>query len=439
VKSAADGSAAGTTPEASLSLFRNSSFSLYLAARIIATLGVQMQSVAIGWQVYELTGDVFDLGLIGLAQFAPFVVLVLPAGELADRIDRRRIITACLGLQLICAAFLWVFSLSVLGAVWPIFAALTVFGAARAFMMPASQAILINIVPPEAFGRAVALNSSMFHLAVIVGPVIGGFVYLGGPTLVYAIVAGLLALSIGMMLFVRSRRVPSVDAAPASLARVLEGLRFVWTRKVVLGAISLDLFAVLLGGAVALLPAYARDVLHADSTGLGLLRAAPGVGAALTGLVLAARPMRRHVGVWMFGGVAVFGAATVVLGQTRALPVALCALFLTGAGDMVSVYVRHLLVQLETPDTIRGRVSAVNAVFIGASNELGEFESGIVAAWVGLLPAIVLGGLATLAVTLIWAWRFPSLSRMDRFPSLGDGAAPAGGVSPHGSAEPVSS
>lgn len=434
---AADGGAPGTAPEASVSLFRSSSFIPYLAARIIATLGVQMQSVAIGWQVYELTGEVFDLGLIGLAQFAPFVVLVLPAGELADRLDRRRIITACLGLQLACAVFLWVLSRSALEAVWPIFAALTLFGGARAFMMPASQAILINIVPPECFGRAVALNSSTFHLAVIVGPVIGGFVYLGGPTLVYTLVAALLALSIGLMLFVRSRPVTSQGPAPASLARVLEGLRFVWTRKVVLGAISLDLFAVLLGGAVALLPAYARDVLHADPTGLGLLRAAPGVGAALTGLVLAARPMRRHVGAWMFGGVAVFGAATVALGQTRALPVALCALFLTGAGDMVSVYVRHLLVQLETPDRIRGRVSAVNAVFIGASNELGEFESGIVAAWVGLLPAIVLGGLATLAVTLIWAWRFPMLSRMDRFPALGEEPAARGGTAP--TAPPINS
>jgi MFS family permease len=400
------------------SLLRNPSFSLYLAARIIATLGVQMQSVAIGWQVYEVTGRVFDLGLIGLAQFAPFVLLVLPAGELADRWDRRRIISACLVLQLLCSVFLWGSSLSPLTSVWRIFAALTLFGAARAFMMPASQAILINIVAPESFGRAVALNSSMFHMAVIVGPVIGGFVYLGGPTLVYASVAGLLTSSIGLMLFVRSRAAPSAAPGPASLARVLEGLRFVWMRKVVLGAISLDLFAVLLGGAVALLPAYARDVLHADSTGLGLLRAAPGVGAAVTALVLAARPMQRHIGVWMFGGVAVFGLATVALGLTRELPVAFVALLLTGAGDMVSVYVRHILVQFETPDEIRGRVSAVNSVFIGASNELGEFESGIIAAWIGLLPAIVVGGLATLAVTLVWAWRFPSLSRMDRFTAL---------------------
>ncbi|HTV20117.1 MAG TPA: MFS transporter [Polyangiaceae bacterium] len=401
-----------------LALFRNPNFTRYLAARIIATLGVQMQSVAIGWQVYQVTGELFDLGLIGLAQFAPFVVLVLPAGEIADRYDRKRIITVCLVLQLVCSVFLLGFTFSTLSAVWPIFAVLTLFGAARAFMMPASQAILINIVPPEAFGRAVALNSSMFHMAVIVGPVLGGFLYLGGPRLVYGVVAVLLIVSIVLMLLIKSINAPAREKAKASLARVLEGLRFVWSRPIVLGAISLDLFAVLLGGAVALLPAYAHDVLHADSTGLGLLRAAPGIGASLTSLVLAARPPKRHVGLWMFGGVAVFGLATVWLGQTRSLVFAMAALFLTGAGDMVSVYVRHILVQLETPDSIRGRVSAVNAVFIGASNELGEFESGLVAAWLGLLPAIVAGGLATLAVTLIWAWRFPSLSKMDRFPEL---------------------
>jgi MFS family permease len=414
----ADGGGAVSSSGATRALLANRNFSLYLAARVIATLGVQMQNVAIGWQVYQATSQLFDLGLIGLAQFAPFVVLVLPAGEIADRYDRRRIITGCLALQLTCSLFLFGFSLSPGQSVWPIFAALTLLGVGRAFMMPASQAILINIVPPEAFGRAVALNSSMFHLAVIVGPVLGGFMYLGGPRLVYCTVAVLLALAIVLMLFVRSRAAPRGKAPAPSIERVLEGLRFVWSRPIVLGAISLDLFAVLLGGAVALLPAYARDVLHAQPTGLGLLRAAPGVGAALTSLVLAARPMQRWVGAWMFGGVAVFGLATFALGQTSSFAVALGALFLTGAGDMVSVYVRHILVQLETPDAIRGRVSAVNAVFIGASNELGEFESGLVAAWLGLLPAIVVGGVATLAVAAIWAWRFPSLSKMDRFPQM---------------------
>lgn len=389
---------------------------LYLCARVLATLGVQMQSVAIGWQVYAITGELVDLGLIGLAQFAPFVVLVLPAGQIADRYDRRRIISICFALQLLCALFLLVFSLQQQTSVAPVFASLVLFGTARAFMMPASQAILMNIVPAESFGRAVALSSSSFHVAVVIGPTLGGLLYLAGPTTVYTVVAVLITIAIVFMLFVKSSQALG-SREPASLRGVLEGLTFVWSRPVVLGAISLDLFAVLLGGAVALLPAYARDVLHADSTGLGILRTAPGVGAAITSLVLAVRPIERRAGAWMFGGVAVFGLATVLLGATQSFAVALVALFLTGAGDMVSVYVRHILVQLETPDAIRGRVSAVNAVFIGASNELGEFESGIMAAWLGLLPAIVVGGIATLAVTVIWAWRFPQLSKMNTFPS----------------------
>jgi MFS family permease len=391
------------------------SFVLYLCARVIATLGVQMQSVAIGWQVYAITGELFDLGLIGLAQFAPFFVLVLPAGQVADRYDRRRIITLCFVVQLVCSLLLLGFSLRPQTSVVPVFLTLVLFGTARAFMMPASQAILMNIVPKESFGRAVALSSSSFHVAVVIGPTLGGLLYLAGPATVYSIVAGLLTIAIGFMLFVKTTQSRSARQ-PASLRGILEGLSFVWLRPVVLGAISLDLFAVLLGGAAALLPAYARDVLHTESSGLGLLRTAPGVGAALTSLVLAVRPLNRHAGRWMFGGVALFGLATVLLGLTQDFVVALIALFLTGAGDMVSVYVRHILVQLETPDTIRGRVSAVNAVFIGASNELGEFESGLMAAWLGLLPAIVVGGVATLLVTLIWAWRFPVLSRMDRFP-----------------------
>lgn len=396
-------------------MLRHRHFALYLCARIFSTLAVQMQSVAIGWQVYAITGNVLDLGLIGLAQFAPFVILVLPAGQLADRFERRRIIGACFFLQLTCALFLFGFSLTSQTTTWPVFASLVVFGAARAFMMPASQAIVMNLVPTESFKAAVALSASTFHMAVVLGPTLGGLLYLMGPKVVYAIVAAMLSVAMLLMLLVRTTQQVG-KKEPASLSSLLEGLRFVTSRPIVLGAISLDLFAVLLGGAVALLPAYARDVLHTDSTGLGLLRTAPGVGAALTSLVLAFRPLTLRVGLWMFGGVAVFGLGTVALGLTDSLAVALVALALTGAGDMVSVYVRHVLVQLETPDAIRGRVSAVNAVFIGASNELGELESGLAAAWLGLLPAIVTGGVATLLVTLLWARWFPVLSRMDRFP-----------------------
>ncbi|KYF68313.1 MFS transporter [Sorangium cellulosum] len=398
-----------------LGVLRHRSFAFYLAARLLSAIAVQVQSVAIGWQVYALTGDVFDLGLIGLAQFAPFFALILFAGQVADRFDRRHIISVGLAAELLCSALLLAFTLSGLRVVWPVFAVLVLFGSARAFMMPAQQAILMNLVPADSFGKAVALSSSSFHVAVIVGPTLGGLLYLAGTTLVYATVAALLLASLVLMGLTRTTG-QERRSEPSSWSTVLEGLRFVGSRPAVLGAISLDLFAVLFGGAVALLPAYARDVLHAGPTGLGMLRTAPAVGAALTAGVLAFRPITRHVGRWMFGGVAVFGLATIGLGQTRSVAVALVALVLIGAGDMVSVYIRHILVQFETPDSIRGRVSAVNAVFIGASNELGEFESGLTARWLGLLPAVFLGGSATLAVAALWALGFPMLSRMDRFP-----------------------
>jgi MFS family permease len=398
-------------------VLRHRNFASYLSARVLATLAIQMQSVAIGWQVYSLTGSLFDLGLIGLAQFAPFLALILIAGHVADRYDRRRIIILCFAAQLLCALLLLAFTLSGLTVVWPVFAVLVLFGSARAFMMPASQAILINLVPPESFSNAVALNSSSFHVAVIVGPILGGLLYIAGPGVVYAIVALLLIASVLLMCLSRVA-VRSTSREPASWHSILEGLRFVKSSPIVLGAISLDLFAVLFGGATALLPAYAHDVLHIGPTGLGLLRTAPGVGAALTAVLLVFWPISRNVGRWMFGGVALFGAATLVLGWSVSLPLSLAALILMGAGDMVSVYIRHLLVQFETPDEIRGRVSAVNAVFIGASNELGEFESGVTAGWFGLVPALLLGGAATVAVTLIWAWRFPVLRTMDRFPHV---------------------
>ncbi|MES2072195.1 MAG: MFS transporter [Pseudomonadota bacterium] len=404
-----------TTFSNGFSVLKNRNFANYLSARVLGTLAVQMQSVAIGWQVYQLTGSLFDLGLIGLAQFAPFFVLILFAGHVADKYNRRRIILLCLLTQLLCAALLLAFTLSGSGKVWPVFAVLVLFGSARAFMMPASQAILMNLVPGENFSKAVALSSSSFHLALILGPIVGGLLYLAGPNTVYMIVAALLALSV--LLMARTElTVQAVHKEPASLHSLLEGLRFVWSRPIVLGAISLDLFAVLFGGATALLPAYAHDVLQVGPTGLGLLRTAPGVGAALTSVALAFWPITRHVGRWMFGGVALFGAATVVMGASSNLPLALLMLFLMGSGDMVSVYIRHLLVQFETPDAIRGRVSAVNSVFIGASNELGEFESGLTAGWFGLVPALVLGGVATLVVTGLWIVGFPMLRKMHAFP-----------------------
>ncbi|WP_308922711.1 MFS transporter [Janthinobacterium sp. J1-1] len=397
------------------SVLRHRNFAFYLSARVLGTLAVQMQSVAIGWQVYQMTGSLFDLGLIGLAQFAPFLLLILPAGHIADRYNRRNIIAWCLTAQLACALALLAFTMTGLSIVWPVFAVLVLFGSARAFMMPATQAVLVNMVPKESFSRALALSSSSSHIAIILGPTLGGLLYIFGPKVVYLISSALLVLSV-LLMRATTPAPQVVKREPVSWSTLLEGLHFVWSRPIMLGAISLDLFAVLFGGATALLPALAHDVLHIGPTGLGLLRTAPGMGAAVCSIALAFYPITRRVGAWMFGGVAVFGLGTIVLGSTGTFLVALVALFLMGIGDMVSVYIRHLLVQYETPDEIRGRVSAVNSVFIGASNELGEFESGVTAGWFGLVRAVLFGGAATLAVTGIWAMLFPVLSRMDRFP-----------------------
>jgi len=375
-----------------------------------------MQTVAVGWQVYDITRDPLDLGLIGLSQFLPFVLLVLPAGHFADRHTRQKVLAACYATELLCALLLLAFSVSGLSVVWPVFTVMVIFGAARAFAMPTGQALLPNVVPPALFGRAVAVNSTTWQLSTIVGPAIGGIVYLAGAEVVYGTVTVLLAFAVVLMFGVRAPR-PEGGTGSVSFESLLEGLRFVFRRKVILGAISLDLFAVLFGGATALLPAYASDILQVGPDGLGMLRAAPGVGAALVALWLAWRPLNEHVGPTMLWGVAVFGLATVVFGVSEDFRLSLVALAVLGAADMVSVYVRHMLVQLETPDAIRGRVSSVSAVFIGASNELGEFESGVTAAWWGLRPAVVVGGVASVAIAGLWARWFPQLRRMDRFPA----------------------
>jgi len=407
--------AMSTSTQRGLGILRHRNFTLYLGARFLATIAVQMQGVAVGWQVYALTGDALNLGLIGLAQFAPFVVLILIAGQVADRADRRRILFLCYAVESLCGILLLQFTLSGLDFVWPVFAVMALYGSARAFMMPTSQAILPNLVPAERFANAVALSSSSFQIAMITGPALGGLLYLAGPATVYFTAASLLGLS-ALMMLLTSSLARAGRKEPATWGTLLEGLRFVWSRPIVLGAISLDLFAVLFGGVTALLPAFASDILHVGPTGLGLLRSAPGLGAASTALVLAFFPISRHVGRWMFDGVALFGVATILFALSESLALSLAALFLLGVGDMVSVFIRHMLVQLETPDGIRGRVSAVNSVFIGASNELGEFESGVAAVILGLVPSVIFGGLATLVVTVLWLRGFPSLRAMDRFP-----------------------
>ena len=417
-------------------LWRHRAFIRFVLARFMATVSIQMQSVAVGWQVYALSGDPLDLGLVGLAQFAPFIPAALIAGQVADRYDRRRIIGLCFLVELLCSLFLLTFTLRPPGGVWPVFAIMALYGTARAFMMPASQAVVINLVPAASFRRALALNSTAFQVAVIAGPALGGWLYLQGAAAVHATVASLLALSALLMLGT-GPSLSSLASGPSALVGggrrgLLDGLRHVLARRTMLGAISLDLFAVLFGGATALLPAIASDLLQVGPTGLGVLRSAPGVGAALTALLLSVWPIRRAVGAWMFGGVMLFGAASIVLGLSRDFYLSLAALALMGMGDMVSVFVRHSLVQLETPDAIRGRVSAVNAVFIGASNELGEFESGLAAAWLGLAPAVVVGGCATLLVTSAWWLMFPELRRLREFPRARDDRAHATAETPAG-------
>ena len=390
----------------------------YLAARLLVGVAVQMQTVAVGWQVYQTTHNPLDLGLIGLSQFLPFVVLVLPAGHVADRYDRRRVIFGCYLLAGVAALLLLALSLAGVTSVLPIFGVMSVFGIVRAFNMPTNQALLPNLVPRSAFGNAVALNTSTMQVATIGGPAVAGVLILLSYPIVYATVAVLILVGAALVWGLREGGGPaeSSSSEPTSLATLLSGVRFVGAHRQILGCMSLDLFAVLFGGATALLPAFASDVLHVGPSGLGLLRAAPAVGAAMAGAALAWQPVRAAVGRWLFGGVAIFGLSILAFGLSRWFAVSLVALAVLGASDMVSMFVRHLLVQLQTPDAIRGRVSAVNAVFIGASNELGEFESGVTAAWWGVVPAVLVGGAATLLVALTWIRLFPGLWRLDGFP-----------------------
>jgi MFS family permease len=392
--------------------FRN-----YLFARTLTTVATEMQSVAIGWQVYQLTHSFTKLGFIGLAQFIPFVLLVLPAGQVADRHDRRLIINLCIVAELVGSAILLFFTHRGLHSLWPVYLVLTLIGSARAFAMPVAQAIVVNLVPEDSFASATAIGASGWQTATILGPVLGGFLYLAGPQTVYSAVVLLLFIAALLMSIVRMPRQHIKNPAPFTWQHALEGLRFVRSRPVVLGAISLDLFAVLFGGCVAVLPAYASDILHVGPQALGFLRTAPAVGALLMAAALASFPIERRVGRWMFSGVAVFGVATIVFAVSHHFWLSLLMLLLLGAGDMISVYIRQILVQLETPDAVRGRVSAINSMFIGASAELGEFESGMMAGALGLVPSVILGGCATLVVAAIWSQIFPSLSRADRFQS----------------------
>lgn len=388
------------------------SFRFYLWTRLAGNSANQMLLVALGWQIYDLTGSAWDLGLVGLYQFLPALLLTIPAGQLVDRVDRRAVLAASLALQLLVAALLaW--------GSWQgwiqrelIFALCVVLGSARALQAPSQQAIVPALVSTEDLPRALAASSAMLKVSIIGGPALGGFLYLYGPAVVYGTCAVLLALSLVFLSSIQ-RAPPHASKTPITLQTLFAGFGYIWTHKVVLGAISLDLFAVLLGGATALLPMFAKDVLHVGPFGLGLLRAAPAVGGLLVAAVMTRSPLENRIGHWMFGSVAVYGVAILVFALSGDFILSCIALAVSGAGDMVSVVIRQSLVQLETPDEMRGRVSAVNGTFIQASNQLGEFRAGAMAEWLGPVGSVVAGALGTLIVVALWIRFFPPLVRRD--------------------------
>jgi MFS family permease len=403
---------------AALSVFRHRPYARYALCRFSAALAWQMFAVAVGWQVYALTKDPLALGFVGLAEFVPFVCLVLVGGYVADHIDRRRILLAMWSTDMLGLTCLCVLTLAHVRVVWPIYLVIAVFGTTRSFWQPSLQATVPNLLPTEEFPRALSMNSTLFQTAAILGPALGGLLFLLGPQVVFGACAGLFLLIVIVGWGLPPQRAkPRAGGDPqleSTDKRFLDGLRYVLHHRAVLGVISLDLFAVLFGGATALLPLYASDVLHIGPVGLGLLRAAPSVGAAITAVALTLRPINRHAGAIMFGGVGMFGLCTLIFGDSRSFVLSLAALCVLGVGDMLSVYIRGILVQLRTPDAIRGRVSAISSMFIGASNELGEFESGVTARWFGAVRAVLLGGVLTLGVVGGWMGLFPELRRLDK-------------------------
>jgi len=387
-------------------------FMAFWFARVCTASGFQMLTVAIGWHLYQLTGSVLDLGLVGLVEFTPRVLFMLHTGHVADRYDRRKVAAICQTGQALVALALVIGSSTDTVSRDMIFVLAFLLGSARAFEMPTTQALLPNIVPAELFPRAVAASASAMQTATIVAPALGGFLYAFGSIWVYGPTVVLYVLALSLMLSLPARQTP-LNKGKATLQSLLAGIHFIRSRPDILGAISLDLFAVLLGGATALLPVFARDILLTGPWGLGLLRSAPAVGALLMSFWLSRFPIERNVGRIMFTGVGVFGVATIAFGLSTSFWFSLGTLAVLGAADMISMVIRGAFVQLETPDEMRGRVSAVNGLFIGASNQLGEFESGLTAHWFGTVPAVVLGGVGTLAVTGIWIKLFPTLAKRD--------------------------
>jgi MFS family permease len=415
-------------PDGQSQTYRERDLPLYLGARFLSEAAALALSVAVGWTVYEASHAPLALGIVGLVQFVPMFLLALPVGELCDRLSPRPVLAAGLALQGLCAMAFLLRAMSPAPALWPFYATVLALGIGRAFADPAGQALLPFIVPDKRLPHAIAWGSSAWQVAVIVGPVLGGVAYALGPAVAFGCCGAAYASATLGVAALGGRRAAAAEGATLRdrIARMIEGVRFVLSQPIVLGAISLDLFAVLLGGATALLPVYAHDILHVGPAGLGVLRSAPAVGACLIALIQARHPPKRRAGPQLFAAVAIFGVATLIFAFSTSFALSLATLFVLGASDMMSVNIRSSLVQLTTPDAMRGRISAVNMLFIGASSELGTFESGATAALFGTVPAVALGGLGTLAVVAIWMKAFPALRRVDRLVPI----APTGIVAP---------
>ncbi|MFD1982229.1 MFS transporter [Mesorhizobium newzealandense] len=403
--------AAQTSPDQRYAAFRHRSFLSYWAARFLTTFATMIVSVAVGWQMYDLTRDPLDLGLVGIVQFLPSLLLVLVTGVVADRFGRRLIMALAVVVEAMCALALLFLTLHGISGPLPIFAVLAMFGVARAFFGPASASLFANLVPPEDFANAIAWNSSAWQTATIVGPVAGGLLYGVSAEVAYG-TAAVLMLASGLLIFTIPKPSQRTETEKPTLQNLFGGFSYIWSEKIVLGAISLDLFAVLLSGASALLPIYARDILQLGPWGLGLLRSAPSVGAICVAIWLAGHPLRNHAGMIMLASAASFGAFTVLFGLSTITWLSIVALAFLGATDMFSVYIRETLIQLWTPDHVRGRVNAVNQVFVGASNEVGEFRAGTMAALIGTVPAVVVGGIGAIAVAGLWMVLFPQLRKV---------------------------
>ena len=402
------------TPAVPDSILRHRPFVLYWSARTCAAMGYQMLGVAVAWQMYALTGSAFDLGLVGLMQFLPAAAFMLVAGQIADRYDRRRLLQIWQTVEGLAAAALAIGSVSGWVTKEFILAAVFVFGVGRAFEAPTQQTLLPNVVPISLFPRAIAASSSTTQLATIAGPAVGGTLYILGPTVPYMTCCGLFFASVVLLTFVRIERFVATRT-PINLGAFFAGISYIRRSPIVLGIISLDLFAVLLGGTTALLPIFADEVFHLGSEGLGLLRASPAIGALAIMALLTIFPLTRRVGVIMFASVACFGIATIVFALSKSFILSMIALAALGASDAVSVVIRMTLVQIETPDAMRGRVNAVNSLFAGTSNQLGDFRAGVMAAWLGAIPAVLVGGVGILAVVLVWTRVFPALRHVDSF------------------------